>query len=505
MDNDPLVYQAVNSFRMINVNVVYQFRHHALGQFLRVRVFADDLNLDNNILFGNSLVGDAELDGLNITNEDILSIAPFDWGDINSGHKFNAIIGNPPYVNTEGLHALVSAKEFTVYKKKYKSSHKQFDKYFIFLERAIQKVVDGGLVCYIIPNKFFKTGAGEKLRQIIAEGKLLISLDDFGDAQLFDDKTIYSSIVLLQREKTSEFIYSSIDSAARLWAGEQVQSITLGSDIINKLPWRLTTDLDFLSLLQRLDDVAVPITKHAEIFNGIQTSAERPTSIYWFSSEMIIDETENSFVISKDSKSFTIEKSILRPYFKPTKKDEKGLNSYSIIETDKLIIFPYDSDGKLIPIDVMKTKYSGAYKYLNEYYDRLVPKCVSDTGIRDVPNATEETWYQYGRTQALGKISRVTFNAAIKPIYNVFGDRTPDEIFVFINAYLKAISSGFAKKGITDITKPVLFRAIMQVFPQVARLANGEYSINKFYNVLTPLFEGISPSKVVKADSIKTI
>ena len=38
---------------------------------------------------------------------------------------------------------------------------------------------------------------------------------------------------------------------------------------------------------------------------------------------------------------------------------------------------------------------------MRDHYDRLVPKCVSDQGIRDVPNATPDTWYQYGRTQAL--------------------------------------------------------------------------------------------------------
>lgn len=49
----------------------------------------------------------------------------------------------------------------------------------------------------------------------------------------------------------------------------------------------------------------------------------------------------------------------------------------------------------------MKSTYPGTYSYFLDYFDRLVPKCVSNTGIRDVPNATAETWYQYGRTQAL--------------------------------------------------------------------------------------------------------
>ena len=92
---------------------------------------------------------------------------------------------------------------------------------------------------------------------------------------------------------------------------------------------------------------------------------------------------------------------MLRPYFKPTKKTEKGLNSYSILETDKRIIFPYDDNGRLISIEEMQTDYPGAYAYLKAHYDRLVPKSVSAGGMRDIPGATPDTWYQYGRTQAL--------------------------------------------------------------------------------------------------------
>ena len=52
---------------------------------------------------------------------------------------------------------------------------------------------------------------------------------------------------------------------------------------------------------------------------------------------------------------------LLRPYFKPTKQAEKGLNSYSILATDKQIIFPYDNNGHLIRIDEMQSNYPGTY------------------------------------------------------------------------------------------------------------------------------------------------
>lgn len=358
-------------------------------------------DLGNNIHFGNSLVSNNELTGISGAVSQIMDISPFEWSEINNGNSFDVIIGNPPYVNTEGMHALLPSAEVEVYKKKYKTSYKQFDKYFIFIEQALNKIKETGCVCYIVPNKFFKIGAGEKLRNLIAKNHMLVSLDDFGDAQLFEDKTIYSSIVLLTKKSQSTFVYSSVDSVNKLWSGEEISYIELNSDVLNKLPWRLTTDFEFLTMLQKLDEVSVPISKHVNIFNGIQTSAERPTPIYWFSADEIVAEYADTIEINRDGRNYTIEKALLRPYFKPTKKAQKGLNSYSVLKTDKQIIFPYDANGHLVCFDDMKTNYPGTYEYLLAYYDRLVPKSVSASGTRDVPNATADTWYQYGRTQAL--------------------------------------------------------------------------------------------------------
>ncbi|AKA72307.1 Eco57I restriction-modification methylase domain-containing protein [Clostridium scatologenes] len=359
-------------------------------------------DLKKNILYGNSLI---DLDNINyskLSESDKEEIVVFDWNKINNGELFDVIIGNPPYVTTRDIKNLLNKKEVKVYKDKYETSKGQYDKYFIFVERAIQKLKDNGHMCYIIPNKFSKIKSGEALRKLLAENKYVKEYIDFGSEQLFkkSNKTVYSSILLLQKVEQEEFNYVEVDNLSKWFSNIDKKELVVESDVLGSLPWALVTEQDEMELINKIYKNSVPLSKEADIYTGIQTSAERPP-IYWFSGKEILDETEEIFRIRKFNKEYKIEKSILRRYFKPVLKSEKNLGTYDICSTDKYIIFPYDKNGKLYDIDTMQKVYPNTFYYLKDNYNELKPKQIDKEGRRDVPLATKDTWYQYGRTQAL--------------------------------------------------------------------------------------------------------
>lgn len=355
-------------------------------------------NLNKNIIYGNSLIEENEIINNEIELGTLINIAPLNWNKLNDGKLFDIIIGNPPYVKIEEMYKFISEEEIKLYKKNYNSAYKQYDKYFLFIERALNKIKENGIICEIIPNKFIKNNAGEKLREIIMLNKYLVSLDDFGANQLFQDQTTYSSIIVLKKCKNNEFKYRKVISPTLLWTRKSEEYERLNSSDYNERPWILTDDQKILKILKNTDKNRVPITNFIDIFGGIQTSAEK-NKTYWFSNSDIINEKESTLEINRNNKSYTIEKKMLKPYFKPVKKSEKGLNTYSILETDKWIIYPYDSNGNIITLKEMELKYKGIYAYFMDNFIELVPKHISEKGKRDVPHATKDTWYCYGRSQ----------------------------------------------------------------------------------------------------------
>jgi hypothetical protein len=102
------------------------------------------------------------------------------------------------------------------------------------------------------------------------------------------------------------------------------------------------------------------------------------------------------------------------------------------------------------------------------------------------------------------KISRVTFNLAFKSSLSVFGSPTSETVYQITNSYLAAFTDVLTTLGLEHrITAPTVFRAIMETFPEVARISAAQHGKSftraRFAAVLQPISSQLTAAKFEKA------
>lgn len=344
-------------------------------------------SLSQNIFFGNSLLAPNDVRDGNL----IETINTYDFGNL----KFDVVIGNPPYMSSEDMKNLTPL-EHPLYPSKYDSAYKQYDKYFLFIERGLQLLKDNGVLGYIIPSKFMKVGAALKLRDLISRNHYLSELTSFGANQVFGGKTTYTCLLILSKHDNPNFKYEEIKNISR-WRG-RVESNAVAerpAESINSDTWALFPE-EFDSLFEKIyrDGITLSdVVGNDNIFNGIQTSANK-TYIF-----QPIEETETTYTFQRGDSTWEIEKSLTKPYFVTVK--DYGLSSYNSFSPNARVIFPYfkDEKGKLqiMPLEELASKYPLGYAYIIAHKHELNRK---NRDIKPVPE-NENEWHRYGRHQSL--------------------------------------------------------------------------------------------------------
>lgn len=98
------------------------------------------------------------------------------------------------------------------------------------------------------------------------------------------------------------------------------------------------------------------------------------------------------------------------------------------------------------------------------------------------------------------KISRVTFNTAVKPLLPLFASST-EEIYESLAAYIAAHTACLSKRGASAaLVKPPFFKGVLKAFPVVAQRVKdrhgSDYSMDHFLEVLAPAYEKIAGQKL---------
>lgn len=168
-------------------------------------------SLADNIKCGNSLIGpdfyaDRQLDLFD--DEKRLRINVFDWQSEFSGilqaGGFDAIIGNPPYVNTRIIFQEQGEEIKQYFAKRYRTARRGYDLYILFVEKPLELLQKGGLWGMIIPNKIASLDYAETCRALLLEQTTIQRITDVSGLRVFPTASVYPYVIVWKNQPPTE-------------------------------------------------------------------------------------------------------------------------------------------------------------------------------------------------------------------------------------------------------------------------------------------------------------
>ena len=243
--------------------------------------------LNKNIKCGNSLISDPAVAG----------DKAFDWQkefpQVFEKGGFDVVIGNPPYVHLESI----PETSIQLEQLGYRTYNKRGDLYCIFVEKAFQLAKTGGVVSYIMPNKWLQAGYGVELRSYFLD-KHLEKLIDFGDIQIFEGATTYPCIFIGRNDIPSKQLSVSVLNAAN--ANDFNQNVATTEEFFDisqfsNDTWIISSQKD-KALIEKLTNNNQTLKKHigGEAYRGVLTGLSEAFLIDSKTYQTIIEEDEHA-------------------------------------------------------------------------------------------------------------------------------------------------------------------------------------------------------------------
>ncbi len=318
---------------------------------------------------------------------------------------FDVVLGNPPYIRIQEMRRS-HADEVDYYNQVFKSPQGSYDIYILFVEKGLILLKEGGVLGFILPNKFTKLDFAQKFRQMVRP--FLWKFIDFRDRQVFPEQTTYTSLLFLRKFSQEEApdtcmvaqIPSTVEKPLPVWlkeADKEMQAVPLAS--LGEAPWILVSGEE-AEIMRKMEKRGKPLGQIVEqIFQGLITSAD---PIY------ILEKREDKGayyrVFSKASqREFLLEKDLLKPLI-----SGEDIERYYVRMSNKLLLFPYkllpEGGAELITPAEFQLEYPNVWEYLKMHEEAL--------RNREGGKFGDSEWYRLSRTQNLDKHERRKFGVA---------------------------------------------------------------------------------------------
>ena len=186
---------------------------------------------------------------------------------------FDAVVGNPPYINAIQLNQNLSVFEKPYWKNQFKSAAGAYDIYIIFVEKGINLVKKNGISGMIIPNKFLSAPYAQAFREYIINHKHFLRLLNVSYLPIFADPSIYPVVSMFQSSTPNQEYEIIIESMASNFKATSI--VHQRSSYLSKLPdciWGFLIS-NFLELALKIESQSVKLEQIA-VVNASSTAAE---------------------------------------------------------------------------------------------------------------------------------------------------------------------------------------------------------------------------------------
>ena len=275
---------------------------------------------------------------------------------------FDWVVGNPPYVRIQ--HLEVDRRE-KIRSGGWKYFRGASDLYIVFFELGLHLLKDHGKLMFISPSGWLRNDAGKTLRKDLELNHGIRALYDFGDHQVFPGVSTYTCISHIRKgnpiEKTTVFRY----------IGERfIGSYRL---VQSNSGWAVVDP----SSLQPKPATVTKLRDIADIHVGIQTLADKVFILE------VVEQNEDFVIVQADSRRFPVETKAVRRILKASVM-KQGRD-----KIERVVIYPYDRKGKLLPEEAFKEEFPLAYAWLLANKARLL--------ARDKGTFNSNKWFGFGR------------------------------------------------------------------------------------------------------------
>ncbi|HRY49123.1 MAG TPA: Eco57I restriction-modification methylase domain-containing protein [Candidatus Paceibacterota bacterium] len=277
---------------------------------------------------------------------------------------FDLVIGNPPFIRIQVL-TKSNPELAAYYKHRYQAAAKgNYDLYVCFVERGLELLHQNGQLAFIQPHKFFNAQYGEPLRALLAKGKHIRHIVHFGDQQIFPGATNYVCLLFLAKVASSKCRFVKVDDLAAWLATYAGVEGDVPAEKIGASDWNFTVGKD-AGLFERLQQMPVKLGDVADVFVGLQTSADDVFIMKY------VSETARTIMLKSKAlgRDWTFEKELLHPIVSGT-----DVSPYAPLPSRQFVLFPYqveNDQAAIIPIKKLSDSWPRTADYLKETKQRL--------------------------------------------------------------------------------------------------------------------------------------